>query len=79
MLEPGFAGLVHIDPLIVTIPLAIVVFVLGHILVLLLGITAAGIQMLRLEYVEFFQKFYEGSGEEYDPFGHDGTARTQAD
>ncbi|WIV65793.1 V-type ATP synthase subunit I [Natrialbaceae archaeon AArc-T1-2] len=79
MLEPGFAGLVHIDPLIVTIPLAIAVFVLGHILVLLLGITAAGIQMLRLEYVEFFQKFYEGSGEEYDPFGHDGTARTQAD
>ncbi|WP_255193532.1 V-type ATP synthase subunit I [Natronobeatus ordinarius] len=70
-LEPGFAGLVHIDPLIVTIPIAILVFVLGHILVLLLGITAAGIQMLRLEYVEFFQKFYEGGGEEYEPFGQE--------
>ncbi len=48
---------------------AVLVFVLGHIVVLLLGITAAGIQMLRLEYVEFFQKFYEGGGEEYEPFG----------
>jgi len=55
---------------------AIVVFVLGHILVLLLGITAAGIQMLRLEYVEFFQKFYEGGGEEYEPFG-EGTKAAQ--
>jgi V/A-type H+/Na+-transporting ATPase subunit I len=62
------------------------VFVFGHILVLLLGITAAGIQMLRLEYVEFFQKFYEGGGEEYDPFGHesrqeaaDASAHPQAD
>lgn len=50
---------------------AVLVFVLGHILVLLLGITAAGIQMIRLEYVEFFQKFYEGGGEEYEPFGYD--------
>ncbi len=50
---------------------AVLVFVLGHIVVLLLGITAAGIQMLRLEYVEFFQKFYEGGGEEYDPFGEE--------
>ncbi|GAB3023826.1 V-type ATP synthase subunit I [Natronobiforma cellulositropha] len=68
-----FVGLVHADPLWITIPLAIFVFVFGHILVLLLGITAAGIQMLRLEYVEFFQKFYEGGGEEYEPFGKERT------
>ncbi|MCU4740947.1 V-type ATP synthase subunit I [Natronoglomus mannanivorans] len=74
--EQDFVGLVHMDPVWIGIPLAIVVFVLGHILVLLLGITAAGIQMLRLEYVEFFQKFYEGGGEEYEPFGHD-SAGTQ--
>ena len=69
-LEQQFVGLIHIDPLIVGIPLAIFVFVFGHILVLLLGITAAGIQMLRLEYVEFFGKFYEGGGVSYDPFGY---------
>ena len=71
-----FVGLIHVgDTLLVSIigiVAAIAVFILGHILVLLLGITAAGIQMLRLEYVEFFGKFYEGGGEEYDPFGGDG-------
>ena len=68
-LDQDFVGLIHIEPLWLGIPLAILVFVLGHILVLLLGITAAGIQMLRLEWVEFYQKFYEGGGEEYEPFG----------
>ncbi len=50
--------------------LSLVVFVTGHILVLILGITEAGIQMLRLEYVEFFQRFYDGGGRKYEPFGH---------
>ncbi|RQG96708.1 V-type ATP synthase subunit I [Natrarchaeobius oligotrophus] len=75
-LEPGFVGLIHAgDGIVAVIAIlaAIVVFVLGHVLVLLLGITAAGIQMLRLEYVEFFQKFYEGGGEVYDPFGKERT------
>jgi len=39
-------------------------------LVLVLGITSAGLQAVRLEYVEFFGKFYEGGGESYDPFGY---------
>lgn len=72
--EQQFVGLIHIDPLIVGLPLAILVFVLGHILVLLLGITAAGIQMVRLEYVEFFGKFYEGGGSKYQPFGQQRTS-----
>ncbi|WP_331234541.1 V-type ATP synthase subunit I [Natronorarus salvus] len=63
--------------LAVAVVAAIAVFVLGHILVLLLGITAAGIQMIRLEYVEFFQKFYEGGGEEYEPFGYERTHTTE--
>ncbi|WP_238386863.1 V-type ATP synthase subunit I [Natrialba swarupiae] len=78
-LSPEFVGLVHAgDGILVSaiaIIAAIVVFVLGHILVLLLGITAAGIQMLRLEYVEFFQKFYQGGGEEYEPFGEEQTVQ----
>ncbi len=76
-LSQQFVGLVHLGDGIALsalgIVLGIVVFVVGHIVVLLLGITAAGIQMLRLEYVEFFQKFYEGGGEEYEPFGDDRT------
>ncbi|MFW5928970.1 MAG: V-type ATP synthase subunit I [Halobacteriota archaeon] len=50
---------------------AVLVFVVGHVLVLLLGITAAGIQMVRLEYVEFFGKFYEGGGRPFEAFGRE--------
>ena len=49
----------------------ILVLVFGHIVVLLLGITSAGLQAIRLEYVEFFGKFYDGGGDAYDPFGHE--------
>ncbi|MFA9515903.1 V-type ATP synthase subunit I [Halopenitus sp. H-Gu1] len=49
----------------------VLVAIVGHIVVLLLGITAAGIQGVRLEYVEFFGKFYEGGGKPYTPFGYD--------
>jgi V/A-type H+-transporting ATPase subunit I len=48
---------------------AVAVFLIGHVVVLLLGITAAGIQMVRLEYVEFFGKFYQGGGDKFEPFG----------
>jgi V/A-type H+-transporting ATPase subunit I len=51
--------------------LGIVVLVLGHIIVLALGVTSAGLQAVRLEYVEFFGKFYEGGGKEYEPFGYE--------
>ncbi|PSP56972.1 V-type ATP synthase subunit I [Halobacteriales archaeon QH_7_66_36] len=49
----------------------LVVLVLGHVLVLVLGITSAGLQAVRLEYVEFFGKFYEGGGRDYEPFGYE--------
>ena len=48
----------------------VLVLLLGHLLVLALGITSAGLQAVRLEYVEFFGKFYEGGGENYQPFGY---------
>jgi V/A-type H+-transporting ATPase subunit I len=48
----------------------VLVLVVGHALVLGLGVTSAGLQALRLEYVEFFNKFYEGGGEKYNPFGY---------
>ncbi|WP_255151027.1 V-type ATP synthase subunit I [Halorarius halobius] len=49
----------------------LVILVLGHLLVLVLGITSAGLQAVRLEYVEFFGKFYEGGGRDYEPFGYE--------
>jgi len=58
---------------------AILVAIIGHIVVLMLGITAAGIQGVRLEYVEFFNKFYEGGGRPYSPFGYDRSYTTTDD
>ncbi|QSG09974.1 Archaeal/vacuolar-type H+-ATPase subunit I [Halapricum desulfuricans] len=69
--EIMFGGLVHGSiPAVVG---GIVILVLGHLLVLALGITSAGLQAVRLEYVEFFGKFYEGGGAAYNPFGHERT------
>ena len=50
--------------------LGIPVLIVGHIVVLAIGGTAA-LQAIRLEYVEFFEKFYEGGGKNYEPFGYD--------
>ncbi len=69
-----FAGLFHMGDGITAIgafAVGVVVLIIGHILVLLLGVTSAGLQGIRLEYVEFFGKFYEGGGKNYEPFGHD--------
>ena len=56
----GVAGLVG----------GLVILVVGHALVLVLGVISGGLQAVRLEYVEFFGKFYEGDGDPYRPFGH---------
>ncbi|MFB6136492.1 MAG: V-type ATP synthase subunit I [Halobacteriaceae archaeon] len=55
----------------------LLVLVVGHALVLALGVTSAGLQAVRLEYVEFFNKFYEGGGAKYEPFGYDESVPTE--
>jgi len=45
-----------------------IVAVLLHALNLVLGAFSPSIHSLRLHYVEFFRKFYEGGGKRYDPF-----------
>jgi V/A-type H+-transporting ATPase subunit I len=64
-----FPGMIHGG--VAFLVLGLVVLVLGHLLVLALGVTSAGLQAVRLEYVEFFGKFFDGGGREYDPFGHE--------
>jgi len=49
--------------------LGIPVLIISHTVVLAVGGTAA-IQAIRLQYFEFFEKFYEGGGKNYEPFGH---------
>jgi V/A-type H+-transporting ATPase subunit I len=67
--ELMFGGLVHGG--VAFVLLGVVIFVVGHLLVLMLGVTSAGLQGVRLEFVEFFNKFYEGGGRAFDPFGYD--------
>jgi len=67
LMHSGVAGLIG----------GLLVLVLGHLLVLALGITSAGLQAVRLEYVEFFGKFYDGGGEKYEPFGYDRSYTTE--
>ncbi|QIO20979.1 V-type ATP synthase subunit I [Haloarcula sp. JP-L23] len=64
-----FPGLMHSG--IAGVVGGLLVLVLGHVLVLVLGVTSAGLQGVRLEYVEFFGKFFEGGGKAYNPFGYE--------
>ncbi len=41
----------------------------SQLIVLLLGGLSSGIQALRLNYVEFFMKFFHGNGVPFKPFG----------
>jgi len=69
-----FPGLMHSG--IAGIVGGLLVLVIGHLLVLILGVTSAGLQAVRLEYVEFFGKFFEGGGDSYNPFGYKRTYTT---
>lgn len=48
--------------------LFIVVFLIGHTVNLLINLLGAYVHTNRLQFVEFFGKFYEGGGRKYEPF-----------
>jgi V/A-type H+-transporting ATPase subunit I len=49
--------------------LGIMIFIIGHLFNIIIGVFEPGIQGARLIYVEFFSKFYHGSGKQFKPFG----------
>lgn len=48
-----------------------IVFVIGHTFNLAINALGAFVHSSRLQYIEFFGKFYEDGGEEFRPFGKD--------
>jgi len=61
-----FSELIPIE--ILGIIIMIVLLLLAHLVNLILQALGAGVHSLRLQYVEFFNRFYEGGGHEFAPF-----------
>ena len=61
-LIPGIAGVVG------GVILAIIILLIGHLINLLLSLITGFVHSLRLCFVEFLIKFYEGGGIRYSPF-----------
>jgi len=59
---PGIAGVVG------GVVLAIIILLIGHLINLLLSLITGFVHSLRLCFVEFLIKFYEGGGIRYSPF-----------
>jgi V/A-type H+-transporting ATPase subunit I len=65
MIPAGPAGLVK---LIIGGLLFVLILLVGHVINLILGGIGCFVHSLRLCFVEFLLKFYEGGGKEYSPF-----------
>lgn len=53
---------------VVGVILFIVVFLIGHIFNMAINLLGAYVHTCRLQYVEFYGKFYEGGGKAFNPF-----------
>jgi V/A-type H+-transporting ATPase subunit I len=60
----GLVG--SINPFLIV--LAVIIFLGGHIFNIIIQSLGGVIHAVRLQYIEFFGKFYIGGGREFDPF-----------
>ncbi len=69
MLARLFSGMIPgVVGVIIGTIIAVVVLIVGHLINLALSGIGCFVHSLRLCFVEFLSKFYEGGGEEYSPF-----------
>ncbi|MFH1590593.1 MAG: V-type ATP synthase subunit I [archaeon] len=55
----------------VGIVLALIIAIVGHVFSYLMNSLGAFVHSIRLQFVEFFGKFYEGGGDKYQPFAEE--------
>ena len=67
IIEPQLRNFTPVSIIIILV--GVLVFIVGHLGNGVLGLIGGGLQSLRLQYVEFFTKFYKGGGVKYNPFG----------
>ncbi len=69
----NIVGVMLIDITPFLIPVALILLIFLHIFNLLLQTLGSSVHALRLQYVEFFGRFYEGGGILFKPFGRERT------
>ncbi|MCE5190549.1 MAG: hypothetical protein LLG08_02090 [Actinomycetia bacterium] len=55
---------------VLVVVMASLIFVVGHVFNVVINLLGAFVHPARLQFVEFFSKFYEGGGRNYSPFGY---------